>query len=186
MAGTPNELSVGAKTYCEEKLDEILTGYAKGFTNQFVEYGKATEEKARLAIEEMYGKDTMLCGLLTHPELTYYKGSLDSVIDLDELFAIEIKCPFYPKEHRKNIIESVDAKTFRQKSTQYYWQVQSNIVIGKCDKGLFVTYFPNHGTTSIVCREIEKDEGDINLMLLKIKQGRAYMETQAKEYGITL
>ena len=186
MTGPAGELSVGAKTYCEEKLDEILTGYAKTFENKFVEYGKATEEKARLAIEEFYGKDTMICGLITHPELTYYKGSLDSVIDLDGLFAVEIKCPFYPKEHRNNIKESVDAKTFKQKSPQYYWQVQSNIVIGKCLKGLFVTYFPNHGTTSLVCRELEKDEEGIELMLKKLKMARVYMEQQAEEYGIKL
>ena len=129
MTGPAGELSVGAKTYCEEKLDEILTGYAKTFENKFVEYGKATEEKARLAIEEFYGKDTMICGLITHPELPYYKGSLDSVIDLDGLFAVEINA----LSIQKNTVT-----TLRKAWTQRHLSKSPHNTIGKYNQTLLL------------------------------------------------
>lgn len=180
-------LSVGAKTYCDEKLDEIMTGQEKTFKNDFMEYGNHTEELARQAIEAKYGTETMICGLLYHETIPHYCGSLDGVIIINDLrYAIEIKCPFYPKEHRNNIKLSEDIDIFKQKAPDYYYQCQSNIEIGKCDRALFATFNPLFGDLSLVCVEIDRNESDIILMKNKICTGWQYIEMEAETFGIQL
>jgi len=179
-------LSVGAKTYANEVLDEIMTGLSKGFSNKFVEYGKVTEELARIAIEEKYGIDTLICGFIDHPSIQHYGGSLDGVLVLnDAKYAIEIKCPFYPTEHRKNISFAQEADTFKQKAPDYYWQCQSNIEIGNCDRALFCSFHPSF-KTPLSCFIIDRNESDIDAMKAKIRTAWQYIEMEAEAFEIEL
>ncbi len=69
----------------------------------------------------------------------FWGGSADGIGDG---FVWEVKCPYNSAIHMKYLASIQDAKTLYAEKKEYYWQIQSNMLINKLDYGIFCTFYP--------------------------------------------
>lgn len=69
----------------------------------------------------------------------FWGGSADGI---GEGFVWEVKCPYNSAIHMKYLSSIQDAKTLYAEKKDYYWQIQSNMLINNLDYGIFCTFNP--------------------------------------------
>jgi putative phage-type endonuclease len=108
----------------------------------------------------------------------YYGGSPDGQNDTHIL---EIKCPYNTVQHLKNF-DIKDSKTFKKRSKDYYWQVQSNMLIAKKELAYFVSFDPRiDGKIGLYAVEIEIDIFDTKLILERVEEAEHILQQKLND-----
>jgi len=136
-------------------LEKIGVG-KKQFETDAMKYGAATEEKARREFEAHTGIP-MFPKVVFHPEHQFMMASLDGA-DLENKFAVEIKCPLNKDDH----ICAMDGEI----PEKYYPQVQHQM---EC-LGVDMIYYFSYTPSSSKLLEVERNQQYIDEMVLKEKE----------------
>lgn len=169
----------GWKTYCDEIIDEILTGekVKESGKYQATEWGKMYEPVAAKRLQEFhaftyYGGDNP--AFFTHPTKLNLGCSPDG---LSETHLIEIKCPFKTTNHRNRIVTGIIDE-------DYYHQCQFNMMVTGKEKAIFASFDPRiiDEKWQLFTKEIGFDE-NWNLEFSKVfSQAQTYIHTQIKHF----
>lgn len=169
------ELSQTAESYIMEVYAEIITGVSADSSSASMQWGIDHEDAAKQVYTSRTNKEIIPCSFIEFNQFT--GGSPDGLIA--ETGMIEIKCPYNSGVHAKNLINSKNtALDFKANYKEYYWQVQSNLMVtGRawCD---FVSYdprFPEKMNLAII--KVHRNEYDITGVLIPALS-RAIFEIQ--------
>lgn len=148
------KLSKTAESYIIDKVSEQLTGLYSSFENEATIWGVEQETLAKHWFTKLTGIEVKDCGFIDHDSIPNYGGSPDGIIEVDgEIGIIEVKCPFNTSNHIKHCL--TDSENFKTDFKEYYYQMQSNMLIVGASFGFFVSFDPR----------IDKDCG---LFIMKI------------------
>lgn len=126
-------LSIGARTYMYELLAELLTNESDSQSSPSIEWGTENEAEARLEYEIRTGNEVTEVGFIKYDGFNdLFGGSPDGLIS--EKGGVEIKCP-NTKTHILNFLGE-------SQSTNYKYQIQSNILINNLEWIDFISYDP--------------------------------------------
>lgn len=176
------ELSATAKSYVLEKAAEILyNSPAPVAVSAAMDWGTEHEQTAVKAYENLTGHKVENGGFWTLGEFT--GTSPDGLIG--ETGLIEIKCPYNRVNHLENVLTLKTAADLKEKSKQYYYQVQHQLyTTGRawCD---FVSFDPRllQGENWALCchvLRIERNESEIAEIERKINGAAEYLENILK------
>lgn len=128
-----------------------------GFSNKAMTHGLTKEVNAKVKFGLVFQKTVLDCGLILDTDILYLGASPDGFVVEDDAY-LEIKCPYFspsPKVVKpKSIVEAVEGKMGSihkylelkdqnltlKKSHVYYTQIQTQIHVGKKQKGIFIVY----------------------------------------------
>jgi len=134
------KLSEGALTYVYQKVAETLTNQIKQSSYAFpLVYGKDMEEHGRNAFLEKTGFIWDEIGFVSFGD--HAGGSPDGIINETDI--LEVKCPSSIDTHI-NYLLLTDQWDLKREKPEYYWQVMSNLLFTKKEKGHFVSYDPRY------------------------------------------
>jgi len=156
-------------------------------------WGNTYEPEARDLYAKKTGFDVRETGFMTHPNYDYIGGSFDGEVyssGSGNPYAdgiIEIKCPYDPLKHLKNMNLSrtgIDAKH------EYYGQIQNNIEVAGVDWCDFVSYDPRQDDAhKIVIIRVDRDQIYIDAMMERIHKAEhilnMYLAGKSLEESIT-
>jgi predicted phage-related endonuclease len=143
-----------AHTYADEIVLDLLGVEREQITAAALEHGNELEPFARERYEsEQFASVQIVNEPIVHPEFDFVAGTPDGLIGDDGI--IEIKCPFNPVNHLKNIESAAQLDL-------YFYQIQGYLwITGRkwCD---FVSYdirFPDE--LQIAVHRVERDDAII-------------------------
>lgn len=167
------KLSEGAKTYVKEKIAEILTvdiSNEKMFHgNNATEWGNSFEGEAIELFSDMLNKEIINVGFLNYDD--NFGGTPDG-ISHDNLFGIEVKCPYNPSIHLDNLL--LDSLAFKKERKEYYWQIQGYSLITGIEDWYFVSYDPRQIDYKLKILPIKRNEDDIRIIKEKLQIAADY------------
>ena len=153
------KLPASAEGYILNKLAEVLTnGTSLDYTSidtKEVRWGDEHEQDARVEYERRTGYTVELCGFIALN--AGFGGSPDGLVGEEGM--IEIKCPYLPANHARNLLLQTP-EALRKAHPEYYAQMQGNMLAtGRkwCD---FVSYDPRVQNAPLMLSilRIERDE----------------------------
>lgn len=160
-------LTEANKKYIFEKVAEILTGEAKTFfENDAMRWGTQQEPIARDLFAEQTGLEITECGFILVDE--YYGGSPDGLIS--DYGLIEIKCPSSAVHIQNCTIKSQE--DLKAISEEYYFQIQSNMIVTERDHAFFISYDPRVTQMPLFTIMIKRDEEAMTLIKKCIEAGK--------------
>lgn len=170
----------GAMTYVEEIVIEILTN-GKGkesFRSDDMDRGNEMELEAVERFEKVTGLKCYQTGdEQQFIELSnYFGGTPDGLIEDHSL--IEVKCP-KSKTHLFNIRNLKTETDLKKHYSNYYWQIQGNLLATGRNKAYFISYderFENENHQILII-EINRNDEDIQ----KLKKRLQMAENKKKE-----
>lgn len=167
------KLSEGAKTYVKEKIAEILTvdiSNDKMFHgNNATEWGNSFEGEAIEVFSDMLNKEIINVGFINYDD--NFGGTPDG-ISHDNLFGIEVKCPYNPSIHLDNLL--LDSLAFKKERKEYYWQIQGYSLITGIEDWYFVSYDPRQIDYKLKILPIKRNEDDIRIIKEKLQIAADY------------
>jgi hypothetical protein len=169
------KLSEGAKTYVKEKIAEILTvdiSNEKMFHgNNATEWGNSFEGEAIELFSDMLNKEIINVGFINYDD--NFGGTPDG-ISHDNLFGIEVKCPYNPSIHLDNLL--LDSLAFKKERKEYYWQIQGYSLITGIENWYFVSYDPRQIDYKLKILPIKRNEDDIRIIKEKLQIAADYKQ----------
>ena len=163
-----NILSDGAITYIEENIGEIWTGQSPhDFWSAATSWGEDNEGYAREEFEKRMGVKILLNGHNIWKEYPNEAGgSSDGHVEGQDAI-IEIKCPLNSGIHVKysRMTSPIDLPT------EYYWQMQSNMMFAEKSLCYFISYDPRVKKESARMKilEVPAENRAQDLIRLKLK-----------------
>lgn len=132
-------LSETAMTYIQEKVAETITGKLKQSSYAYpLVYGKDLEPEAIEKFCELgYQWDEI--GFVAFGD--HAGGSPDGIINETDI--LEAKCP-YAIDTQIGYLQLTDQWDLKRHNPKYYWQVMSNLLFTKKERGHFVSYDPRY------------------------------------------
>lgn len=157
-----------------KKLAESYTS-RKTVRCDAMDHGIKFESTALREFEEQNRVSVAKSGIVVHPKYPFLGCSPDGVLESGAL--LEIKCPYKPcaQEGKRKVIttENVpylvrnnEGKLQLDRSHQYYYQVQGQLMCTGRDKCFFFVWTPDDSVTEL----IERDDRFIQCMELKLLQ----------------
>lgn len=131
IAKTKSGYSASRENYLTQLVCERFGVFDEGFTNPAIEWGTATEPKARLEYESRTGNMVLEVGYVLHPTIEHAGASPDGVIGEGLL---EIKCPNTKTHFEYLLADKVPSKYIPQLG----WQLACT----GCEWVDFVSYDP--------------------------------------------
>lgn len=169
------KLSEGAKTYVKEKIAEILTVDISNekmfYGNNATEWGNSFEGEAIELFSDMLNKEIINVGFLNYDD--NFGGTPDG-ISHDNLFGIEVKCPYNPSIHLDNLL--LDSLAFKKERKEYYWQIQGYSLITGIEDWYFVSYDPRQIDYKLKILPIKRNEDDIRIIKEKLQIAADYKQ----------
>ena len=166
-------LSVGAITYVKEKVAEMLTfdiSNEKMFNgNQATEWGNSYEDEAIQVFSDLTDSEIVKPGFIEYDNI--FGGTPDGLAN-DNIFGIEVKCPFNSVIHLDNLL--LDADSFKKERKEYYWQIQGYSLITDIEDWYFISYDPRNVDYSMKHIEIKRNNEDIELIKFKLSEANKY------------
>lgn len=135
-------------------------------SSKMMAWGNDHEQDALGAYVSLTGRKVTSCGSLPHPEVAAFWDSPDGLL-LDADGVVEVKCPA-PKTHAEYLLNVKSGEGLLAVNPVYYWQAISHMAntgAAFCD---WMSYCP-FLKPSLHVVTIERNEGDIALMLERIK-----------------
>lgn len=168
-------LSEGAKTYVKEKIAETLTidiSNDKMFSgNNATEWGNSYEGEAIELFSDMLNKEIINVGFINYDD--NFGGTPDG-ISHDNLFGIEVKCPYNTSIHLDNLL--LDSVAFKKERKEYYWQIQGYSLITGIEDWYFISYDPRQIDYKLKVIPIKRNEDDIRLIKEKLQIAANYKQ----------
>lgn len=164
-------ISKTAETYILEKVWERLSGKVKqGFDNFATEWGNENEPIAKKWYTKLTGREIHDSLLMYKPELPYFTGSPDGLVNEDGL--IEIKCPFNGANHLKHCFITSD-EYFKAEHPDYYWQIMSYLFLTGREWCDFVSFDPRiDSDLGLFIYRVHKNEAEFTALQAKIIECR--------------
>jgi exodeoxyribonuclease (lambda-induced) len=151
-----------AQSYITEKLAEVLNIELPSSVTQAMEWGTKYEEWAFKWVNKAYFTMPFeKAGFLKHENYSFLGGSPDG---LSKNAVLEIKCPFSSLEHLKYKLNIKDNETLKKVNSDYYYQLQCNMLIAKKPKGVFASFDPR--LQKEIALHIVEIEQDVDAMKL--------------------
>lgn len=153
-------LTKGAQTYLFELIGEHLTGTPSKpeFSSAATDWGNEYEAEAADRFAELYDCKVSNGYLFTMPD-THIGGTPDRLI-LDDVFktaiaaGVEIKCPFNPGVHARNLITQAIPPDYYEQCLGYMWLTGANY-------WWFVSYDPRgRSETQLFAKLIDANDPD--------------------------
>lgn len=151
------EWGATAMSYADELAMNLIGVQMNDISAPALEHGIELEPFAIQTYEmENFATITRVESPIHHPEYEYICGTMDGLVSLDGI--IEVKCPFNPLNHWKNMLYA------SQYEKQYKWQIQGYLwITGRewCD---FVSFHPDEawGDNKLFTHRILRDQEIIN------------------------
>lgn len=169
------KLSQGAMTYVREKIAETLTvdiSNDKIFQgNNATEWGNSYEGEAIELFSDMVNAEIVTPGFINYDN--NFGGTPDG-LDRNNLFGIEVKCPYNPSIHLDNLL--LDSLAFKKERKEYYWQIQGYSLITGIEDWYFVSYDPRQIDYKLKVLPIKRNEDDIRLIKEKLQIAADYKQ----------
>lgn len=153
-------------TYIKDKASEILTGEYTDFSNQATEWGNEYESYAKKWFEKIHKTSVTDCGFYAYNE--YFGGSPDGLVDGG---IIEIKCPFKTSNFIDlSLICREGVEAFKSEYPEYYYQIQSNMIVTNTDFCIFIIFDPRiDNNSALQVFTFDKNEKDCDRILASIE-----------------
>lgn len=166
-----------ALKYIQEKAAEIMTGVPNNsFDNAATTWGHEQEPIAAKLFSEKTELELTECGFVMLNE--YFGGSPDRLIGVDGL--IEIKCPFNSGNHVKHCMLK-DQEDLKAECPEYFYQIQSNLIVTERDYAFFVSYDPRNEKAPLFILLVKRDEKEIELINNCVEKGIEELKTILKK-----
>ena len=155
------------ESYILEVVTQSLGVELLEFSTYAMQYGTDMEPIAKQYYEAAFQCEIEEHGFIV-PDWCDQTGASPDGLVKGKNKLIEIKCPYNPVNHTKNLlIKSVDDLKANHK--EYYWQIQHQLActgLQVCD---FVSFHPEFtGINRMIAIEIHRNEKDIDLMKTRI------------------
>jgi hypothetical protein len=178
------ELTQGARTYLMSKVaeclksDEILLQEAEANEAMNVwslKHGKECEPIARYWLSKKIVSEIIETEFFPHAKLRY-GGSDDGWIrEVDGI--AEIKCPLNSGKHLYNCEAAQSVDLFKKNLKDYYWQMQSNMILQDKKVGYFCTFDPRiDNKWGLTFLRVPRNDEDCELLLRKVEEGHNFIE----------
>ena len=168
-------ISEGAKTYVKEKIAETLTVDISNekmfYGNNATEWGNSYEGEAIELFCDMINTEIILPGFINYDD--NFGGTPDGLAR-DNIFGIEVKCPYNPSIHLDNLL--LDSVAFKKERKEYYWQIQGYSLITGIENWYFISYDPRQIDYKIKILPIKRNEDDIRLIKEKLQLANDYKQ----------
>jgi len=152
-----------AQTYILEKVSDNFTNNKHEVNSKEMAWGIEHEPIAKGQYELTFACEILDEGFVYWIENNQCGCSPDGIIK-GEKRGIEIKCPYNPANHLKNLLIKSNSD-FKNEFPQYYWQVQMSLMIYDFEKWDYVSFHPFFNTkTRLNCIEILRDDKDITYL----------------------
>lgn len=181
LMGVPKKkgevLTEQGKTYVADKIAELITGVPRFAASFAIDWGINYEPEAKEYFEKRTGIEIEECGFCQYNEI--FGGSPDGLI-LDDSLA-EIKCPENPANHVK-ILTCKDVQSLRELNSEYFWQVQGNMMATGRESAYLISYDPRVKNATLRMHHIlipadKKAFAEINI---KLTQAAEHMDNLLK------
>ena len=115
----------------------------------------------------------------THNQTDFFGGSSDGK---NKTHILEIKCPYNSAIHIK-YLSIIDNESMKRIASNYYAQMQSNMLINNLDKAIFVSFDPRlaHKKGLHHC-EIQADKVYQDFILERVWEANEYLEEYMEKY----
>lgn len=145
------------ESYILEKVTEILTGLQNEISTPAMQWGTELEP---YAIEHFLKIMPLKSERLGFKELKDFEKDAGCSPDLllpEIKKGVEIKCPFNRINHTRNLLLK-NQKGFFKEHSEYYYQIQMQMLCFDFDSWFFVSYHPDfEGKNRMLILEIKKD-----------------------------
>jgi exodeoxyribonuclease (lambda-induced) len=177
-----------ALKYIHEKLMEQVTGQVcYEATGRALDWGNEWEETALKELAKHIGSTPEQTKLKPSFKLfNEYSGCspdafmFHSVLDME--LGVEIKCPFNSLNHFYHS-QVVDGDTLKEINSDYYWQVQMNMLTFGKTAWIFASFDPRQPENKILHHAlIEFNPEDGQLLCEKLEKAYAYKQQLVKEW----
>lgn len=163
---------VAEKTMTESGINMYLDELMKKEYRQTA-WGNYYEDFAKDEIEELFGYKIENVGSSFFND--FFGTSPDG--KLSDGSPIEIKCPYDPIKHEVNL--GLPEKVTR--GHEYFWQMQSHIMVTGSDKCHFFSYDPRRNESERIAHMIcEQDEAAIDEMKMKLLKAEEIVDNRLK------
>ena len=136
-------------------------------------WGNDNESFARELYCEKTGFEVVVNGFTVNPDCEYHGGSFDGEV-VGQKGIIEIKCPFDPMKHMKNVNLS---RTGIDSTFEHYPQIQSNIETAKAEWCDFISFDPRQRDEyKIVIIRVMRDQFFIDAMMNRVHDAKSILD----------
>jgi len=166
-----------ALTYADELAMNLIGVETPDISAPALEHGNELEPFAIQAYEmENFVEVVKVDEPIHHSELDYVCGTMDGLVSTDGI--IEIKCPFNPLNHFKNIMEA------EQYEKLYKWQIQGYLWITGRQWADFVSFHTHEawGDNQLFAHRIERDEDIIQQLQERVPLFWGIVQQRLNEY----
>lgn len=145
-----------AISYMAELIAERLSGLpGDDFESKTVMYGRSLEAEARDIYCQKTGYDVLPVEFATLPSNENIGASSDGKVYVDSFSGkpfrlLEIKCPFYSRNHVKHIMGTI--------SKDYMYQMQLNMLVHDMPECDFMSYDPRCTGATYCIRTIKRED----------------------------
>lgn len=168
------KITQGGQTYILEKVTEELTRLWDEKDSPAIRWGKKLEPYAREHYSKVFNVEIYTPAW---KKIDDHSGVSPDGIIKGIKKGIEIKCPFNPINHTANLLIK-DKSEFKKLRSDYYWQIQMQMLAYKFDVWDFVSYNPHFdGKNKMFVLEVNKDESDQILLRQRLQEAIAYKLT---------
>jgi len=163
------ELSDTARQYILTKVAEEISGVVhQGASSYPLVWGEEQEPVAREYFEKKTGLKVELTGFVIANN--HYGGSPDGIVPQQGI--IEIKCPYNPGNHVDYLMADFIGES---NYMEYYWQMQSNMLITSTEKCFFIAFDPRFDEPyRMKVIEVRRNDDDIARMTARIERAVEY------------
>lgn len=166
-------LSDAAITYIKEVIAEEMTGSSNEGGSAATMWGEEYEQQGKEYFTSQTGIEIVPCTYVAFS--TIAGGSPDG--DLPSIDAgFELKCPYNSRIHL-DYFWLASEKNLKELFSEYYWQVQANMLWKKRSSSIFASYDPRQQEPfKMRIIKVERNITDQQLILDKIKQAQEKKE----------
>lgn len=137
-----------AETACYKKIAKIFGGHVggDGIITEAIQWGIDNEKLAKKWIERTTGIVFSTCDSTLHATLPI--SATPDGYNKQKNITLEIKCP-NSDTHIKYISSIFDNDTLKKTAPEYYWQVQTQMLVFGAEKAFFCTFDPRLDKSTI-------------------------------------
>lgn len=191
LAGSANELSKGAKTYCEEIFAEtVADDVTPGYTDFAMEWGKSEEPNAILELDKLYPHDEIQhfgAWEFLFCEYNSFSGCSPDAL-CENKFGVEVKCPVKKEIHIERVMTVNSGTELLAYDKAIYTQIQFNMMCFGLNKWLWVSWYDGMRESALKLHvvEIEADPVMQGLIEKKLEQAAQYVAELRLVYDAVL
>lgn len=191
LTGSANELSKGAKTYCEEIFAEtIAEDVIAPYTGYEMEWGKSEEPNAILELDKLYPNDEIQhfgAWNFLFCEYNSFAGCSPDAL-CENHFGVEVKCPVKKEIHIERVLSVNSESELLAYDKAIYTQIQFNMMCFGLDKWLWVSWYDGMKERALKLHvvEIGPDLPMQELIKVKLIQAEKYVSELRALYDAVL